>query len=334
MTFSEFIEKLRRGEFPARKMGEQPPWMEPTPNIIRAKPDSPIAVPLESVQKAYVDDRPPVLATHKPELSMSDITMPINKPSTTEVAACVPKPKWIEPAHYMSFELERWKKKMSNIPKIPFTYTTVNGGTPTFAATFKLEDLYTSMHYVKDTWPDAEMRLFGIPFVTVPAIDDVIFNGPATIVMWADGDKTVVKCQGGDNYSKETGLAMAISKKALGNKGRFNEVFKKWIPGYGEDKGEESEAVRLYEYNFTMLLSRYENVYYRRYELATVADLSACILPVCPYIPSGKEVKRVVLDNWSNENIILRTAQSVLNDAGKLPKELRLEDRPNADNQM
>lgn len=61
-------------------------------------------------------------------------------------------------------------------------------------------------------------------------IKDVIFNDPATIVFWEDGTKTVVKCQDGDVYSKELGLAMCISKKALGNKGNFNEVFKKWIP--------------------------------------------------------------------------------------------------------
>lgn len=61
-------------------------------------------------------------------------------------------------------------------------------------------------------------------------IKDVIFNNPATIVLWEDGTKTVVKCQEGDTYSKELGLAMCISKKYLGNKGNFNEVFKKWIP--------------------------------------------------------------------------------------------------------
>lgn len=61
-------------------------------------------------------------------------------------------------------------------------------------------------------------------------IKDVIFNDPATIVLWEDGTKTVVKCQEGDTYSKELGLAMCISKKYLGNKGNFNEVFKKWIP--------------------------------------------------------------------------------------------------------
>jgi hypothetical protein len=63
-------------------------------------------------------------------------------------------------------------------------------------------------------------------------IQKVIFNNPATIVFWADGTKTVVKCQEGDTYSRETGLATAIAKKALGNKGNFNDVFKKFIPEY------------------------------------------------------------------------------------------------------
>ena len=58
----------------------------------------------------------------------------------------------------------------------------------------------------------------------------VIFNEPATIVIWADGTKTVVKCQEGDVYSKETGLALCFAKKALGNTGNFNDVFHNWIP--------------------------------------------------------------------------------------------------------
>lgn len=64
----------------------------------------------------------------------------------------------------------------------------------------------------------------------VPEIKNVIFNDPATIVLWEDGTKTIVKCQDGDTYSEELGLAMCIAKKALGNKGNFNEVFKKWLP--------------------------------------------------------------------------------------------------------
>jgi|GEM_PF-3182095 len=60
-------------------------------------------------------------------------------------------------------------------------------------------------------------------------IKKVIFNNPATIVLWQDGTKTVVICQEGDTYSKELGLAMCISKKALGNKGNFNDIFKEWV---------------------------------------------------------------------------------------------------------
>ena len=61
-------------------------------------------------------------------------------------------------------------------------------------------------------------------------IKRVIFNDPATIVLWRDGTKTVVKCQPGDTYDAEKGLALCIAKKYLGNKGNFNEVFKEWIP--------------------------------------------------------------------------------------------------------
>lgn len=45
--------------------------------------------------------------------------------------------------------------------------------------------------------------------------------------------KTVVKCQEGDEFDPEKGLAMAIVKKAYGNKGNYNDIFKKWLP---EDK--------------------------------------------------------------------------------------------------
>ena len=78
--------------------------------------------------------------------------------------------------------------------------------------------------------------------VSAPFIKKVIFNDPATIVFWSDGSKTVVKCQDGDIYDPEKGLAMAISKKALGNKGNYCNEFKKWLP---EDEEEEEKTVEL-----------------------------------------------------------------------------------------
>lgn len=59
-------------------------------------------------------------------------------------------------------------------------------------------------------------------------IKDVIFNNPATIVFWSDGTKTVVKAEN-EPFDPEKGLAMAIAKKFLGNKGNYFETFKKYI---------------------------------------------------------------------------------------------------------
>lgn len=63
----------------------------------------------------------------------------------------------------------------------------------------------------------------------IPEIKNVIFNDPATIVFWNDGTKTVVKCQPGDSFDPEKGLAMAIVKKAYGNKGSYCNQLKKWL---------------------------------------------------------------------------------------------------------
>jgi hypothetical protein len=60
------------------------------------------------------------------------------------------------------------------------------------------------------------------------SIRKVIFNNPATIVLWSDGTKTVVKCGPDDIFDKEKGLAMAIVKKMAGNDSRFHKIFKKW----------------------------------------------------------------------------------------------------------
>lgn len=39
----------------------------------------------------------------------------------------------------------------------------------------------------------------------------------------------VVKCQEGDTYDKEKGLALCVMKKVYGNKGHFNDIINTWI---------------------------------------------------------------------------------------------------------
>ena len=86
-------------------------------------------------------------------------------------------------------------------------------------------------------WIDETDRILGMKKLAIPAdrnrlpsIKQVVFHDPATIVYWLDGTRTVVKCQDGDVYDPEKGLAMAICKKALGNKGNYCKVFKRWLP--------------------------------------------------------------------------------------------------------
>ena len=69
------------------------------------------------------------------------------------------------------------------------------------------------------------------------SIRKVIFNDPATIVLWSDGTKTVVKCGPEDSFNMEKGLAMAIVKKMAGNDNRFHKVFKQYTKKKKKEPG-------------------------------------------------------------------------------------------------
>lgn len=47
-----------------------------------------------------------------------------------------------------------------------------------------------------------------------------------TKVIWKDGTKTEVRCQDGDEYNPEAGLALCIIKYLFGNTNYYNEIFK------------------------------------------------------------------------------------------------------------
>lgn len=52
---------------------------------------------------------------------------------------------------------------------------------------------------------------------TFPEIKKVIFNYPATIVFFADGTKTVVKCKEDEEFSPWAGVALCITKRLYGD---------------------------------------------------------------------------------------------------------------------
>lgn len=65
-------------------------------------------------------------------------------------------------------------------------------------------------------------------------IEKVIFNPPATIVIWKDGTKTVVKCAEGDEYNHSAGIALCVMKKVCGDS--FHENLKRFVKMGVEDE--------------------------------------------------------------------------------------------------
>ena len=95
----------------------------------------------------------------------------------------------------------------------------------------RVEDFETVIDLAKDAMDDLPVTQ---PNSTKLVPTKVIFNKPATIVIWNDGSKTVVKCQKGKNgkyekYDKEKGLALCYMKRMCNNQSNFNNLFAKWI---------------------------------------------------------------------------------------------------------
>lgn len=62
-----------------------------------------------------------------------------------------------------------------------------------------------------------------------------VFSGPATILFWPDETKTVVKCQDGEPFDAEKGVALAILKKLHGG-GKYNDMLRNLIKHATWDK--------------------------------------------------------------------------------------------------
>lgn len=47
-------------------------------------------------------------------------------------------------------------------------------------------------------------------------IEDIVYENPVTVVNWTDGSITTAVCKKEDTYNYETGLAVCIIKRMLG----------------------------------------------------------------------------------------------------------------------
>lgn len=88
-----------------------------------------------------------------------------------------------------------------------------------------------------------------IPYL-LPEITEVIFNetGTATIVRWADGDKTVVHCGEGETFDRYTGFIACVCKKMFGGtttaKKLMNSLDKKYQAKLKAEREAKEKAER------------------------------------------------------------------------------------------
>ena len=66
----------------------------------------------------------------------------------------------------------------------------------------------------------------------VPSIKKVIFNPPATIILWEDGTKTIVKAMKGTEFNPYYGFTAAVTKKVFSSNSKVSNIVKhgEWWP--------------------------------------------------------------------------------------------------------
>ena len=96
---------------------------------------------------------------------------------------------------------------------------TVTGALNNYHITLKDEDFLDAIRYCYNDILSVEKYKASIELrVDIPGmIDRVIFNDPATIIIWKDGSKTVVKRSDDDVWDPEKGFCMAVIKKLYGH---------------------------------------------------------------------------------------------------------------------
>lgn len=65
------------------------------------------------------------------------------------------------------------------------------------------------------------------PEYNYPKVKKVIFNPPTTIILWEDGDKTVVRCGKNDVFDEDEGFAVAFIKKVFGTRRAYQRIIEK-----------------------------------------------------------------------------------------------------------
>ena len=81
--------------------------------------------------------------------------------------------------------------------------------------------------------------------IIVPQPKKIHFSGDRTIVIWADGSKTVVKCTEGQEFDEYSGFVAALAKRAFGSTSQvkkvINTIGKRFEPNKTSNTEEETQ---------------------------------------------------------------------------------------------
>ncbi len=83
-----------------------------------------------------------------------------------------------------------------------------------------LKDILESLEYKLEEEEDV---------ISLDDIERVIFNPPATIVIFKDGRKTIAKTMELDEFQPEMGFAMAMMKEIFGTRGEYKRWIQQWM---------------------------------------------------------------------------------------------------------
>lgn len=108
---------------------------------------------------------------------------------------------------------------------------------------FRKVDIFNLSNRIKEIYNMQNNQLarlminstYGLPILmAIPRIDEIYFTEPYTTIKWTDKSTTTVRCQDGEEFNKEVGVAMAITRKYFESmpvanpRGSFKElVYKK-----------------------------------------------------------------------------------------------------------
>lgn len=124
---------------------------------------------------------------------------------------------------------------------MPYNFTNIEGNLTNIKGTI----YYNNMPLMKITGLETISEISCSSKNHWIEVDKVYFNNPATVVIWKDGTKTIVKAQNNEPYDKEKGLAMCFMKKAMGNTGNFNDKMNELIdPEFKEKRKKAKKEAR------------------------------------------------------------------------------------------